>query len=106
MKRLAMLLAIFTLATAAIVGTASTQSLPPHGHLLLIGMEFDAEGEPIGFRKCVELAAGKPVPLHAHHDRLHAPQKLLSTAGHMIVPTAELTPWTNCAEFIEFVFGE
>ena len=35
--------------------------LPPHPHVLVLGLELDAQGEPTGLRKCVDLAANQPL---------------------------------------------
>jgi hypothetical protein len=109
MRRIIILLSAVALLGAIIAGSASTQQFPPHGHILLLGMEFDDTGEPVGFRKCVDLAGARHVPLHSHHDHLHFGKtgvKLATKANHWVVPTADLTPWANCEEFIEFIFGE
>ncbi|WP_166350622.1 hypothetical protein [Phytoactinopolyspora limicola] len=91
------------------VGLAPAQSEPPpHPHMLVLGLELDDYGNPVGFRKCVDLAAGKPVPLNAHHAHIHtgsAGEALFNKAGHAAVPGAPLTPWNNCAELIADFFG-
>ncbi|NDL55812.1 hypothetical protein [Phytoactinopolyspora mesophila] len=77
--------------------------VPPHPHMLVLGLQLDADGEPVGFKRCVDLAAGKPVPLNAHHAHVHtgtAGEMLRTKAGHAVVPGAPLTPWNNCAELI------
>lgn len=99
---------------ALLVGPALSQGHsdgdgpPPHGHLLLTGLEFDEEGEPVGYKKCRELANGQPVPLNAHHEHLHTGRagEAQWEAGNATVPLAPLTPWSNCEEFAAFVFGE
>jgi hypothetical protein len=44
------------------------------------------------------VAAGKALPVHVHHDGLHAGTAgdALRNAGHFPVPTAPLTPWKTC----------
>lgn len=74
---------------------------PDHGHILLLGV---AEGGD--YRKCVDLAGGRSVPLVAHHGRVHAPEigedgrginvRGIRQAGHAVVPTAPLTPYAGC----------
>jgi hypothetical protein len=108
MKRIAILGMAAAMLAGMLATPASTQELPPHPHILLLGLEFEND-EPVGFRKCVDLAAGRALPLNAHHEHLHfgtAGEALFTRAGHAVVPGAPLTPWRNCAEFIEFIFGE
>lgn len=80
---------------------------PPHGHILVLGVEVDAAGEWADFRRCVDIADNQPLPLHAHHAHLHRGRAgdALRGAGNWPVPTAPLTPWSNCEEFIEMVFA-
>jgi hypothetical protein len=77
---------------------------PPHGHVLLLqaSLEFTAEGPVIEYRKCVDLAGGKVLPLHVHHAKLHFGRagEALRQAGNVIVPVAPFHPsviWTDCA---------
>jgi hypothetical protein len=88
---------------------ASAQ-LPPHPHVLVLGLELDEQGEPVGFRKCVDLAANQPLPLNAQHQHVHfgpAGEALFTHAGHVVVPTAPFPgiPWTDCESLIAFFFG-
>lgn len=113
MKRTLVAAAVTTLALsgAVSVGSAVSQELPEHGHLFLTGLEFDAEGEPIGYKKCRVLANGQALPLNAHHEHLHfgtAGEAQFNNAGNAAVPLAPFpdVPWTNCEEFAAFVFGE
>ena len=78
---------------------------PPHGHVLLLGLQFDGD-EVVGFRKCVDLANGGALRNNAHHDNLHTGRagEAVAGAGHAVVPNAPLTPWSNCAELKAF-FG-
>jgi hypothetical protein len=81
---------------------------PRHPHMLVLGVQFQG-GEPVGFRKCVDVAGNRALPLNAHHDHLHtgrAGQALFMNAGHVVVPGAPITPWRNCAELIGFFFGD
>jgi hypothetical protein len=73
--------------------------VPEHGHMLLLGFQFGDDGT-VRYRKCIDIAAGKALPVHVHHEGLHAGRAgdALRNAGHMPVPTAPLTPWTNCAD--------
>lgn len=87
------------------VGAAEEHGPPEHGHMLLQRWQVEIiDGQPhLTYRKCVDLAGGRSVPNHAHHDRVHMPtsneEHGLHTAGHAVVPTAPLTPWANCEEF-------
>ena len=87
-------------ATVAGYATASEGPVPPHGHLLVLGVEFTETGPT--YRKCIEVAAGRTLPVHAHHENFHAGtagDHLRDKAGNFPVPTAPLTPWSTCAEF-------
>ena len=107
-----------TLIGAALAAPASAQEpeLEPHPHMLVLGLELDASGEPVGFRKCVDLAAGQALPLNAQHQHVHfgtAGEHLFTNAGHAVVPGApfpapfeEPVPWSNCDELIAFFFPE
>lgn len=84
--------------------------LPPHPHVLVLGLEFDEQGEP-SIRKCVDLAANQALPLNAQHEHVHfghAGEALFTHAGHVVVPTAPFpgVPWTNCESLIAFFFGD
>lgn len=86
----------------------SSEGPPPHPHMLVIGLELDENEEPVSYRRCVDLAAGKPVPNNAHHAHVHRGQagEALWSAGHAAVPGAPLTPWSNCDELVAYFFGE
>ena len=75
---------------------------PPHGHVLLLGLQLDSEGDVVGLRKCVDLANGRALRNNAHHDNLHMGRAgdALKRAGHFVVPNAPLTDWNNCAELL------
>ena len=101
---------------AALAAPASAQEFEPHPHMLVLGIELDASGEPVGFRKCVDLAAGEALPLNAQHQHVHfgtAGVMLFEKAGNVAVPGApfpapfeEPVPWSNCEELIDFFFPE
>lgn len=107
-SRLMLALTVGLLATVAIGGVALAKGgdwperLPPHGHVLLNGVEIGEDG--VSYTKCVELAAGKKLRGSAHHDSVHtgnaggspfAPGALFN-AGHGVVPLDPLTPWEGC----------
>ena len=100
---LAGLLAIGLLAGAALAAGHDGNGPPPHPHMLLQQVEIDPgmfdHGALVGFRKCVDLAANRPVPNHAHHANIHTGTAAvaLTNAGHAVVPGAPLTPWADCA---------
>ena len=80
---------------------------PDHPHMLVQRPQIDVVfiGETpfvavVGWRTCVDLAAGRNVPLNAHHDGIHtgrAGQALFENANIWIIPGAPLTDWANCA---------
>lgn len=108
MKRLSILLVAVAALLGLAVGPAVAQ-LPPHPHMLILGLELDETGEPVDFRKCIDLASGHPVPLNAHHSALHVGrggEALFTHAGHLVVPGAPVSPFANCEELIDFFFGE
>jgi len=82
-------------------------STPDHPHMLVQRPQIDVvfiDETPfvavVGWRKCVDLAAGRNVPLNAHHDGIHtgrAGQALFENARHWVIPGAPITPWANCA---------
>src|ERR671910_1623520 len=64
MRRLSVL--ALALSLLVVVATpASAQEFDPHPHMLVLGFELDESGEPVGFRNCVDLAAGGKNPPHA-----------------------------------------
>ena len=96
------LVAAGTFAQPVLAETA--EAPPPHGHRLVLGVEFGPEGPT--WRKCVDIAAGQDLPVHVHHDHFHAGTAgdALREAGNFPMPTAPLRPWKNCAEF-EAIMG-
>jgi hypothetical protein len=103
MRRLVGVLAAASL-VLMLAGPVAAQ-VEPHGHMLVQHPEFGVvlvDGEPwfgvTSIRKCVDLAAGRHLPLHAHHDTIHtgkAGVMLAERADIHIVPTFE---FANCAE--------
>lgn len=102
-----------SLAVALLLGLTAAPAaaqLPEHPHVLVLGVEFDEHGEPVGFRKCIDLAANQALPLNAQHQHVHfgkAGEALFGRAGHVIAPTAPFpgVPWTDCETLIAFFFG-
>lgn len=115
MRRLSLLIVALSLMAMATPALAQEPEFEPHPHMLVLGVELDEFGEPVGFRKCVDLAANKALPLNAHHQHVHfgtAGEHLFTNAGHVVVPGApfpepfeEAVPWSNCEELIDFFFG-
>lgn len=107
-KQLTVAVAFAIIGCAAVLGMVLAQGGPPeHPHLLVIGVEFDGDGNPTSYRRCVELAAGQALPLNAHHEHVHvgtAGEKLGENAGNFVVPAAPLTPWSNCEELVAIFF--
>lgn len=110
MKRTLALVVMAGMVFAALgVGPALSDGPPPHGHLFVTGIEFDDEGEPVGYKKCRLLANGQPVPNNAHHDHRHigkAGEMQWEKAGNATVPLAPIAPWNDCEEFAAMVFAE
>lgn len=118
MKRLGLLFALMVVLVlvAVAIPAAAQEEFDRHPHMLLQRPEIDLiEGAPhlVGFRKCVDLAGNRPVPLHAHHEHLHfgdAGVSLGGEAGHAVVPASpfpspffDSVPWSNCADFEAFL---
>lgn len=89
------------------LSAVADEHIPEHGHMLvqrpeigivtIDGVDFVAA---IGFRKCVDLAAGQALHLGAHHERVHfgtAGAMLEAKADHVVVPTAPFSPYADCA---------
>ena len=109
MKRLIPFLLVIALGSMLAATAATAQeAIPPHPHMLVLGVQYDAEGEPIGYRSCVDLAANQSLRLNAHHERMHFGQAgiALDGASHAVVPGAPAfnLPWSNCEELIAFFF--
>lgn len=110
-KMLAVVPAVAALVLGPLAGTATADGdggggLPRHGHMLVLGVQYDETGEPSGYRKCVDLAGGNWLPLKAHHSSVHtgnAGMALSEKAGHMAVPTAPLSPIRDCAHLAELL---
>lgn len=76
---------------------------PLHGHMLILGVEYGPHGDPVGFRKCVDLANNKPLKLNAHHSSVHTGNagQALMKAGHMVAPTDPHWPGVyDCATLV------
>jgi len=93
---------------------ALSQEFPKHPHMLVLGLELDEDGEPVGFRKCIDLAANQALPLNAQHQHVHfgtAGEALFERAGHTVVPAAPFpdpedpVPWSNFEELIDLFFS-
>lgn len=97
---------LVSLGAVAFAAPAQGGGTPLHGHMLVLGVKYVGD-EPVGFRKCVDLAAGKALPLGAHHAHAHTGQagEALAAAGHFVVPTAPLSPIRDCAHLKELFPG-
>jgi len=109
MKRFAALTGVLALLMAGAMTWAMGEDHGPveHGHVLVLGLQFDDEGNP-SIRKCVDLANGRALKNNAHHDHLHTGRagEAVAGAGHAVIPTSPLpgVPWSNCAE-LKAAFG-
>lgn len=103
-------LAAVTVTAASAPADETVPHTEPHAHMLVLGVQFDGD-EPVGYRRCIDLAANQPVPLNAHHAHLHTGQAGAAQflkAGNVVVPAAPFAglPFSNCAELIEMTFGD
>ena len=105
MRRLLVLLS--AIAMLGVVFAHEHGATPDHPHMLVQAPQIDviyiddvAWAAVVGWRKCVDLAGGRNVPLQAHHDGIHtgrAGEALFENANIWVVPGAPLTPWASCA---------
>ena len=108
MRKTITLVAAMLMMLGLFAGTAGAQEhegpVPEHGHIKLLHVEFNEAGEPVGYAKCIDVAGGNRNS-HAHHTTIHQGRagQALARAGHMVVPTAGLTPWANCAQFAAII---
>lgn len=113
MRRLWIVFAAMALATALFVapvaaGNNDWGETPPHGHVMLLNAEVNAQGQ-VEFHRCVEFGAGKALRGPAHHNSVHTgaaggspfAQGALYNAGHLVLPLAPFVPfdWTGCESF-------
>lgn len=93
---------LVSLASLGFSAPAQADGPPLHGHMLVLGVKY-VGGEPVGFRKCVEMAGGREVGLNAHHENSHTGRagEALGAAGNAVVPTAPLSPIEDCAHLKE-----
>jgi hypothetical protein len=106
LSALTLLLGMVGMAGAQQVGPDWPGGLPPHGHMRLLHAEWTGPGvgpttNVLSYGRCVDLADGKVVTIHAHHENLHVGRAGVAQrtgGGHLVVPTAPLTPFANCAE--------
>lgn len=116
--RLAAVLLAIGVLFAQVPSIAGADATEEHGHVLLIGADFsenpgypDAGGPRLfihDYRRCVDLANGKRLPNHVHHDNLHtgaAGQAIETRSGNLVVPLDPITPFTGCAH-INTAFGK
>ncbi len=101
---LVVLMALGMLVSSLAGVAAAHEEPPPHGHILVLGIEFDDDFNVVSYRRCVDLAAGRAVP--NHHNTLHTGRagEALWNAGHAVAPTDPLWPGLrNCADFARMV---
>lgn len=113
MRRLTIVLAAVALAMALLMapvaaGNNDWGEVTPHGHVMLVNAEFNAQGQ-VEFHRCVEFAAGKALRGPAHHNSVHIgaaggspfAQGALYNAGNLVIPLAPFVPfdWTGCESF-------
>lgn len=116
MRRLGVMILLLGLVAVAVPVLAQEEpQFDPHPHMLVQRPEIGViEGVPhlVGYRKCVDLAGNKAVPLHAHHEHLHFGDSGVSfdgQSGHVVIPAAPFpspfgsVPWSNCADFATFL---
>ena len=107
------LTAAAALAVAAAPSAAADEHgapvIPPHPHVLVLGAELDSSGRVLlGYRKCVDIASNRALPLNSQHEHIHFGRAgiALHDAGHAFIPVAPAfnLPWKDCASLIKF-FG-
>jgi hypothetical protein len=106
-KRTITLLAVLVMLLGVTAVSASAhEQIPPHGHLFVLGLQLDETGEPVGYRKCVDLANNQALRLNAHHEHIHFGKAgdALRNAGHVVVPATPFGPFDDCAHLAQ-VFG-
>lgn len=107
MTRVLLVLATAAVMVGALAAAApAQQELPRHPHMFVLGVQFDETGEPVAYRRCIDLAANKALPLNAHHANLHTGRagEAVFQGGNVVVPGAPLTEWRNCEELIAAFF--
>ena len=112
MRRTITLLSALVLMLAMTALPAAAQEAPEHGHVLLVGADFEANPGPgspwivHSFHKCVEIANARPLGVQAHHHTIHQGRagEALRGAGHLTVPLSPLTGFTSCAD-VEAALG-
>jgi hypothetical protein len=91
--------AVGSFASTAQAGGHEWHGVPPHGHVMLIGVEvIDGYAH---FDRCVEF---KALRVPAHHNSIHTGKAggspyvegALFKAGNWVAPLSPLTPWTGC----------
>ena len=115
-------LAAVMAATGLLFGTVTIaqaeEEIPLHAHVMVTGVETTDAGFPFGttsYRKCVTLAAGKELPLNAHHESIHTGtagygnlEVGITRAGNYVVPLAPVTFLGDCdavESFLNFVIA-
>lgn len=109
-KKLAAVIAATGLMFATVTTAQADEHIPEHPHVMVTGVELGEFGEPISYRKCHELAAGKALPLNAHHESIHTgtagfgnPDVGVTRAGNFVIPLAPFSPYENCEDVLSAV---
>lgn len=103
MKKTTAVVLAALIATMGMISLAAAEDIPPHGHVRLLHAVYTGSGPSTvleSYQRCVDLANGQHLPLHAHHDHLHFGRagQAQRDAGHLVVPTAPFGPIDNCAQ--------
>jgi hypothetical protein len=94
MRKLVLVSAVLVMLMGVTAVTATAdEHFPPHGHMLVLGIEFGEDEDDVTYRKCVDLANNQALKLNAHHDHVHVGTAgdALRNAGHYPVPTSPLS---------------
>jgi hypothetical protein len=88
------------LAMGMLAAPAAAHGPPAHTHALLLHAVWEGSGpstEIHSYERCVDVANGRTLPNHVHHDTVHEGRAgaALNHAGHLVVPFA------TCAGFVD-----
>jgi hypothetical protein len=108
MKRTTAVVLAALISMMGMMGLAGAEDIPPHGHVRLLHAVYTGSGPTTNlesYQRCVDLANGQHLALHAHHEHLHFGRagEAQRQAGHLVVPTKPFGPIENCAELATFL---